>query len=183
MNSSEEACRYCGEFVVRGGALASHERACATGGSQRRRRSRYREMFFATNGIGPYECFFCNEEVEFSLVVIHHVDHDHTNNSIDNLAASHRKCHNGHHFALLWQERKEDLLSSPTRGHRTPHSEEAKRKMSKAHKEAGHRPSDAAIAKAAEINTGKKKSEEVRKNISEGRRRAAERRRQGGGAQ
>jgi len=178
----EQACRHCGEFIVRGGALASHERACANGGSERRRRSRYREMFFAANGMGPYACWFCGGEVTFALVVVHHIDGDHTNDVVSNLTAAHRSCHNGHHFKELWAERRDEMSQKLSERPRNPWSEEAKKRMSEHHKAAGHRPSPEAVAKAIELNRGSTRSPEVRKNISEGRKRAAEKRREGGGA-
>ena len=177
------ACKYCGELKVPGGALISHEKSCSTGGSKKRRRSRYREIFFANNGPGPYVCFFCSEPVLFDEVIIHHEDHDETNNDLTNLKPCHRLCHNGHHFKELWVTSKDELLSSETRGHRVPHREETKNRISKQHKEKGHRPSDKAIAKAAELNRGKPRSAEVRAKISESHKKRAEKRLlEGGGA-
>lgn len=148
--------------------MVSHEKACATGGSQRRRRSRYREMFFAINGVGPYNCFFdCGEAVSFDEVVVHHINGDHTNNDIHNLAPSHRICHNSHHFKELWANRKDELLLSSTRGNHKPHSEEAKLKMSEAQKKSGHAPTREAREKARLTNLGKPRSEETKRKISE----------------
>jgi hypothetical protein len=176
-------CQYCGEHKVPGGALAAHERACANGGPKRRRRTQYRELFFANNGPGPYVCFFCEEPVSFSQIIVHHVDHDETNNDLTNLKACHRVCHNGYHFKDLWKEKREELLSSDTRGHRVPHTEETRRLLSENHKEKRHRPSDEARAKAAAVNTGKQRSPETRAKISEGhKRRALRKLEEGGGA-
>ena len=162
-------CRYCGEFKVPGGALASHERSCANGGSQKRKRSRYRELFFATNGAGPYVCFFsCGEPVDFSEVVVHHINGDHTDNRLENLVPSHRSCHNGHHLAELWSQRRDDMLSSDTRGNRVPHSEETKRLISQKKKAAGQQPSVEAREKARLKNLGTPRSEETKKRISDG---------------
>jgi hypothetical protein len=58
---------------------------------------KYREIFFAHNGTGPYPCRFCAEEVSMEEVLVHHVDDDHTNGAPENLAAAHRICHTGHH--------------------------------------------------------------------------------------
>lgn len=44
----------------------------------------------------PYVCSFCNIEMD-ELEVVHHLDHDVTNNDITNLAAAHNACHNSHH--------------------------------------------------------------------------------------
>lgn len=173
------ACKHCGELKVPGGALVAHERACGTGGktSTRRRRSRYREIFFAYNGPGPYDCYFkCGEPVKFQEVIVHHIDEDFTNDEPFNLAPAHRTCHNGHHFAELWATRREELMASPTRGNYGPRPEEYKKRMSEQHKSKGHRPTPEAIEKARLANTGKTRSEEARRNISQGRKAAKERR-------
>lgn len=164
------ACTICGEIIVRGGALKSHEIACAKGGPKRRRRTRYRELFFAHSGFGPYDCWFCGEDVDFESVIVHHVDEDETNNDIVNLVAAHRLCHSRHHFKGIWEERREELLASPTRGHHTPHTEETKRALSEAAKSRGAAPTAAAIEAARLVNTGKPRSPETRRKISEGHR-------------
>jgi hypothetical protein len=172
-------CKHCGELKVPGGALVAHERACGTGGktSTRRRRTRYREVFFAYNGPGPYECYFnCGSVVEFHEIVVHHIDEDFTNDIHTNLSGAHRTCHNGHHFTELWATRREELMSSPTRGNYGPKSEEQKKMLSEGHKRKGYRPTAEAIEKARIVNTGKTRSEETRRKISEGRKAAKERR-------
>lgn len=58
---------------------------------------RYREVFFAHNGPGPYTCCFCGQPVDFEEVVIHHVDHNRTNLARENLTAAHETCHKSHH--------------------------------------------------------------------------------------
>lgn len=147
-NSKE--CSHCGEYFVPGGAYASHTQSCASGGKKRRKRTRYRELFFAHNGPGPYICYFgCGEPVTFQEVIVHHTDDDFTNDSITNLAPAHRVCHNGHHFTELWAERREELLGSPTRGNRKPHSEETKRKISETKKARSQAPTQEARDKAA----------------------------------
>ncbi len=161
-------CRYCGRLLVPGGALASHEKSCADGGTKRRKRSQYREVFLAHNGPGPYACYFeCSNPVMFEELVVHHKDHDHTNNSLDNLVPAHRLCHNGHHLRALWADSPEKMLDSESRGHRTPHSEETRRKISEGHKEKGLRPSDEARALAREAWKGSTHSDEAKKKMSE----------------
>lgn len=60
---------------------------------------KYREIFFANNGPGPYFCYFCEKtNILFSEVVIHHLDEDKNNNSIENLKSAHHKCHSRHHM-------------------------------------------------------------------------------------
>ena len=80
----------------------------------------YREIFFAHNGPGPYSCVECDTEVGFFDVLVHHDDHDRSNNTIENLMPSHRGCHTKHH--------------SIGRGVGTKDSEETKRKKSEAQK-------------------------------------------------
>lgn len=60
-------------------------------------RNRYRELFFAIHGPGPYICFDCKEEVEFDEVHIHHLDSDHKNDAVENLAPAHDACHQRYH--------------------------------------------------------------------------------------
>lgn len=57
--------------------------------------TRYQDIFRAHHGDGPWSCYFCNKPV--IKLVVHHKDHDRTNDAIDNLVASHKKCHNDHH--------------------------------------------------------------------------------------
>lgn len=182
MPENSVACKHCGELKVPGGALVSHEKACSNGGKKRRRRSQYREIFFANNGPGPYKCFFCQETVTFEEVIVHHIDHDEVNNDLTNLTPCHRVCHNSYHFKDLWKRDKKKLLSSETRGHRTPHSEKTKEEMSRNHKAQGHRPSPEAIEKAASVNRGKPRSEETKKKISEGHKKRVNKNPKGGGA-
>lgn len=162
-------CRFCGVLKVPGGALVSHERSCGSGGPIKRKRSQYRELFFAHNGVGPYKCSFdCGSLVLFEEAVIHHKNGDHTDNSIDNLEAAHRLCHNGHHLRELWNDRRDDMLSGEARGHRVPHSEETKKQISDKKKSLDQKPSDEAREKARLKNLGTPRSEETKKRISNG---------------
>lgn len=147
-NSKE--CPHCGRHLVPGGAYTSHANSCANGGAKKRKRTRYRELFFAHNGAGPYECYFeCGVPVSFQEVVVHHTDDDFTNDTVENLAAAHRVCHNGHHFKELWAERRQEFIDSPTRGNRKPHSDETKRKISNTKKARKQAPTQEARDKAA----------------------------------
>lgn len=45
-------------------------------------------------------CYFCQETIEesgFGKALVHHIDHDHTNNEPENLAPAHWGCHSRHH--------------------------------------------------------------------------------------
>lgn len=176
-------CGICGELKVPGGALASHEQSCRNGGKTKRKRSKYRELFLANNGAGPYVCYFsCGEVVLYEELIVHHIDEDHTNNKLENLTATHRVCHNRHHFSELWQERRDEMLASPTRGHRVPHSEDTKKTLSQKHKDNGHSPTESAREAARLFNTGRPRSEETKQKISAAHK-ARRLRAQGGDAQ
>jgi len=54
-------------------------------------------LFFAHNGLGPYACFFCGDDVTLEKVTIHHKNHNHDDNRKSNLKASHSGCHSRHH--------------------------------------------------------------------------------------
>lgn len=58
---------------------------------------KFREIFFAFNGAGPYSCYDCGKDVDFWTVLIHHENHDHSDNRLENLVPSHRGCHTRHH--------------------------------------------------------------------------------------
>lgn len=76
--------------------------------------SSHRDVFFAFNGPGPYECALCHDPVcawwdhldrtdgrsQYCLV-IHHLDHNHQNNHPENLVPIHYGCHTAHHRAML----------------------------------------------------------------------------------
>lgn len=66
--------------------------------ARRRGKYIYREVFFAHNGPGPYVCFDCGQEVTFDEVLVHHKDHDDTNDDPCNLVAAHDGCHTSHHM-------------------------------------------------------------------------------------
>lgn len=79
---------------------------------------KFREVFFAFNGSGPYSCEICGEEVDFWSVLIHHRNHDHDDNRLENLGPVHRGCHTKHH--------------STGRDIGKKHSESTRQKMSEA---------------------------------------------------
>lgn len=62
----------------------------------------YREVFFGTYGLGQFKCYFCGEPVEAEEVLVHHVDHDRTNNFPLNLTPAHRSCHTAYHKKEWW---------------------------------------------------------------------------------
>jgi deoxycytidylate deaminase len=58
----------------------------------------YRRIFQDAYGLGPHECYFCRVIMP-RAEVIHHKDHDHSNDAPDNLAAAHAGCHSAYHMA------------------------------------------------------------------------------------
>lgn len=72
----------------------------------------YRELFFAVNGLGPFECCFCEEALQLSEVTVHHVDHDPHNCVAENLAPAHYKCHIRHHKTEWWASGKKPKVHS-----------------------------------------------------------------------
>jgi hypothetical protein len=96
---------------------------------------------FRKNNPSPWNCYFCGEEV--IALLVHHVDHDHSNNDLGNLVAAHKKCHDQHHQSgrvVTWGHkisaiRKRQWAEGVYANKRPPvehHSEETKDKISKA---------------------------------------------------
>lgn len=70
------------------------------------RMSKYRRIFVDEHGIGPHRCYFC-EVVMPELEAIHHLDGDHDNNVVVNLAAVHSRCHLTYHNQGRKQSREQ----------------------------------------------------------------------------
>lgn len=131
-------CEKCGGTYRSASALTRHTTRCDGVDRTRRKRSRYREIFFATYGFGPYPCDGCEGDVSFDEVQVHHKDEDETNDAIENLIAMHPACHTRRHMSQYWKGKS--------------HSEEHRRKVSRA--KTGVNPTD---------ETRKKLSESARK--------------------
>jgi hypothetical protein len=64
-----------------------------------------RRIFRRHNPEGPYHCYFCEDEIRnmwdpyraWKTPVVHHLDHDRRNNSIENLVPAHWRCHWEYH--------------------------------------------------------------------------------------
>jgi len=196
-------CDCCGDWFKGNRGLAVHQIHCdGTPRSEKgiRVRYRYREKFFAWLGPGPYQCFFCEKEVEFDIVIIHHIDHDRANDDLENLAPCHPGCHTKHHMAKWWvgkthtPEHRARVAAAKT-GLTIPPEVRAKisaahigKTLSAEHREAigratrGKPKTEEHKRKIAEGHKGKTLSPETRKKISESRKRLfAERRAQKGG--
>jgi len=61
--------------------------------------TKYRAMFMQHHGLGPHRCYFCEVPMPW-VEVIHHVNGDHSDNVIENLAAAHGSCHTRHHVSI-----------------------------------------------------------------------------------
>lgn len=70
--------------------------------------SSHMRVFIDHNGLGPHRCHFC-DVVMSKIEVVHHLDHDHSNNDPTNLTAAHDACHSSYHG------------SHPSRGGNGPH--------------------------------------------------------------
>jgi HNH endonuclease len=95
----------------------------------------YREKFFAYNN-SPYICYFCLDVVDPEKLVVHHIDHDKTNNKLTNLSSAHVSCHRSHHATDQWtSERHREYMSGVmSRVNRSRvHTDEARAKMRAAH--------------------------------------------------
>lgn len=163
------ACEKCGGEYRSASALTRHSRKCDGVDRTKRKRSRYREIFFAAHGFGPYVCDGCGEDVSFEAVQVHHKDEDETNDAIDNLIAMHSECHTRRHMSQYWtgkthsDEHRRKVSESKT-GLR--HSDETKKKISDAARRRA--PASAETrAKISKAHKGKVVSTETRARMSE----------------
>jgi hypothetical protein len=113
----------------------------------------YRDLFFATYGMGPWECYICKQLVYYGDQDIHHLDENQGNNDPKNLIATHKACH-----LKLHSMKYRSIF-----GYKSP-SEETKRKMSEAQK---RRYNNEKQNNKFGIIIGKKHTEETKKQISE----------------
>ena len=68
-------------------------------------------LFKQKAGDPPWPCYFCGKPVDGIVrykSVVHHVDHNHDNNVIENLAPAHKGCHDVHHLTgrnITWGDK------------------------------------------------------------------------------
>jgi hypothetical protein len=180
-------CSTCGGSYRSASALTQHQKKCDGVDRTRRKRSRYREIFFAINGIGPYPCAACGTDVTFDVVQVHHKNEDELDDDPDNLIAMHAECHTRKHMSQYWRgkthsEDHRQKVSAAKTG--LTHSDETKKKLSE---KARKRPPASAEtrAKISKANKGKIVSPETRARMSAAmKQRHADKRAQpeGGGA-
>lgn len=100
----------------------------------KRKRERYRQIFFDAYGPGPWACYGCHEPVAKDESYIHHIDGDHFNDVINNLAAMHSGCHTTLHNL-----------------ERPPYSEETRAKIGAASRQRTHSPETRAKMSATRL--------------------------------
>lgn len=148
-------------------------------GEFRRRQKHYRRTFLAAYGPFPHPCHFCGEEVDGHTApldgmaaVIHHLDHDETNDALENLAPAHHGCHMRYHQTEKWRSPEYRATIGPklsaaltamyaANGGRSP---ETKAKLAAANE--GKRHSPESRAKMSAARKGKRKSAETRERMS-----------------
>lgn len=119
----------------------------------------YRRLFVAAYGVGPYTCGHCGEDVE-TLEVVHHIDHDHFNDVLENLQAMHRSCHGVHHrTSQALSEDTKRKISAAMIGR--PYSAEHRETMREIRRSPEFRE------KIRQARTGTKASDETRRKMSE----------------
>lgn len=94
-----------------------------------RKAQRHREVFLENNGPGPWPCYGCGELVLPEKLIVHHKDHDHSNNDPHNLASMHPGCHATLHSLgrIHSDEAKAKIGAATSRRRHTP---ETRAKMS-----------------------------------------------------
>jgi hypothetical protein len=145
-------------------------RRIADGLAEGKKRGAYRLIFVAHTGPGPYACYFCSYDVNLDELFVHHVNHDHFDDRLENLVATHGSCHMTYHTTIIMTGVKKTPehcanISKGKTGFK--HSEESKAQMSRTHKERGNQPTDEARELARQANTGRKNTEETKAKMSE----------------
>lgn len=102
----------------------------------------YRTIYRQHYGNGPYECKYCSTEMQ-TLEVVHHIDENHWNHALENLAGVHKACHTIIHRTgqthteetrqQISENKRNKPLTEAQRNHMCrPRSKETKEKISKA---------------------------------------------------
>lgn len=123
------------------------------------RRKLYAELYFAEYGsAGPWDCHFCEDPILIrgrvgDSLVIHHLNHDHYDDRLENLAGAHRKCHNKMHTRAAWSITEEGKKKQDEARRRWQSDPEKIKAMSEKLK--GRSPSEAARKAVAEANASR----------------------------
>lgn len=124
----------------------------------------YRRLFHDYYPDPPWTCYFCGEKIlkwghDVDSLHVHHIDHDHYNDVIENLAPTHASCHISHHAV---HREVSDATREKHRQFRLGwvHSQETRRKMSES--AMGHSVSPESRAKMSAARTGTKDTEATR---------------------
>lgn len=134
--------------------------------------TKYKAMWLAAHGNGPWPCYGCGDLVESlggrtapETGLVHHLDHNHDNNVIENLQVMHHKCHVRHHNSerVVTDEARQNM-SAAQKKRRASESQETRDKFVYAFK--GRRHSEESIRKMSDAQQGKVISPETREKIA-----------------
>jgi hypothetical protein len=134
--------------------------------------TKYRAVWLAAYGEGPWLCHGCGEPVNrlggttnSETGLIHHLDHDHGNNAVENLRVMHHKCHVRHHNSeRTISEGSRRRMSDAQKRRRAEETPEVRDKFVYSFK--GRKHSEEAIRKMSEKQRGKEVSEETREKLA-----------------
>lgn len=102
-----------------------------------RKQTVYRELWLEHNPPRPWPCIYCDRPItKKDKWVVHHTNHDMTDNRVRNLRVMHAGCHSRHHnkgakrepFTAEHRANLSKAMMGKGKGRK--HSETAKRKMS-----------------------------------------------------
>jgi hypothetical protein len=77
----------------------------------------YRQIFIDSNGPGPWPCYGCFSPVSPEELLVHHIDRDHLNDEVTNLAPMHKGCHTRlHQTGRELSEEARAMMSAQRKG-------------------------------------------------------------------
>lgn len=135
------------------------------------------KIFVEALGRGPHTCPWCNEPVMVeggraaTSGTIHHLNHDHYDNRLENLAACHFGCHTRHHHKrkTLSAEARAKVSAAQKGVPDGPPPEAVRKKLSAALKGRPHTAEH--NRKVGDAQRGRKLSDEQKQKLSDGQKR------------
>lgn len=126
---------------------------------------------------GPHQCYFCGDEVRLgggrdaSSGVVHHLNHDHFDNTLTNLVAAHFGCHTSYHHRgrTVSDESRQRMSTARLSARRPPPTPETRAKISEAMKR--YEMTDDHRRHLSDAARGRVLSAETRRTLSEAQRR------------